>query len=411
MDSNTNNTPGIYRGGEKLKQLYEGHGVYNRRKAVKVPHRDGDRLLKLYIEPTSLCNLNCAMCFRKTWIDESFGNLSFENFRKIIEDPMFLSDTETVFFGGMGEPLIHPDIFRMIEMVKAAGKRVELITNGTSIRRELCERLVSLGIDMLWVSIDSFDPDGYKKIQVGSDFGTVVNNIESYNKAREGSDCGLGLTFVLMKSNILQLLAFEDFSDYVKADRVNLSNMIPNTLEMESETLAYQTILHEYTHPHRYGGKKSDNVALIRFMDEDLEANPGVEKLLDEYGGLLWKGQPLLRRADNCRFIDEGTCFVRWDGDVSPCMGLLHSAKTCLYKDFRTVMHFSYGNIAQTPLSVIWRQEDYVRFRKDVDEYDYAPCVSCGGCLKRLGNTEDCIGNYEPTCGACLWGQGVAQCP
>lgn len=385
--------------------------MYKLRKNTKIVHREGDRLKKLYIEPTSLCNLNCAMCFRKTWIDESFGNLSFEAFERILGDPMFFSDVETVFLGGMGEPLIHPDIFRMIERVRTLGKRVELITNGTSIKPDVCERLVSLGIDTLWVSIDSFDPDGYKKIQVGSDFGTVVSNIGAFNAAREGTQCRLGLTFVLMKSNILQLLAFEEFSGYVGADRVNFSNMIPNTPEMENETLAYQTILHEYTHPHRYGGKRSDDVALIRFLDEDLAANLGVEKLLDEYGGLLWKGAPLLRRADNCRFIDEGTCFVRWDGDVSPCMGLLHSAKTCLYKDYRTVMHYSFGNVSQTPLSEIWTQKSYADFRRKVDEYSFAPCVSCGGCLKRLGNLEDCIGNYEPACGACLWGQGVAQCP
>lgn len=385
--------------------------MYKLRKNPKVIHRDGDRLKKLYIEPTSLCNLNCAMCFRKTWIDESFGNLDFELFLKIMKDPMFAADVETVFFGGMGEPLIHPDIFRMIEKVKNAGKRVELITNGTSIRPEICEELVALGIDMLWVSIDSFDPEGYKRIQVGSDFGAVVNNISAYNRTRNGTSCGLGLTFVLMKSNILQLLAFEEFSDYVHADSVNFSNMIPNFPEMEEETLAYQTILHEYTHPYRYGGKKSDDVALIRFLEEDLTANPGVEKLLDEHGGLLWKGKPLLRRADNCRFIDEGTCFIRWDGDVSPCMGLLHSSKTCLYKDFRTVMHYSFGNLADTPLSEIWMLDSYAAFRKKVDDYSFAPCVSCGGCLKRLGNLEDCIGNYEPACGACLWGQGVAQCP
>lgn len=381
------------------------------RKNPKVIHREGDRLKKLYVEPTSLCNLNCAMCFRKTWIDEGFGNLDYALFQNMLKDPMFLEDIETVFFGGMGEPLIHPDIFRMIEDVKAAGKRVELITNGTSIRPEVCRRLVGLGIDTLWISIDSFDPEEYKMIQVGSDFGAVVSNIAAYNAAREGTACGLGLTFVLMKSNILQLLAFEEFSDYVRADSVNFSNMIPNSPEMEDETLAYQTILHEYTHPHRYGGKRSDYVALIRFLEEDLEENPGVENLIDEFGGLLWKGQPLLRREDNCRFVDEGTCFVRWDGDVSPCMSLLHSAKTCLYKDFRTVMHYSFGNIRQSSLSEIWNLEEYARFRKKVDEFSFAPCVSCGGCLKRLGSAEDCIGNSEPTCGACLWGQGVAQCP
>ena len=261
------------------------------------------------------------------------------------------------------------------------------------------------------MSIDSFDPDGYRTIQVGSDFGRVVDNILAFNSAREGTQTALGLTFVLMKSNILQLLEFEKFTDYVKADAVNLSNMLPSTPDMEDETLAYQTILHEYTHPHPYNGKRSDMAAMVRFLDEDIENNPGVEKLLDEYGGLLWKGQPIIRRRYNCRFVDEGTAFVRWDGEVCPCMALLHNTKSMLYREERTTMHHSFGNLADRSLTDIWRGEDYTSFRTRTDEFAYSPCVSCGGCLKRLSNEEDCIGSTGPVCGACLWGQGVIRCP
>jgi Predicted Fe-S oxidoreductases len=328
-----------------------------------------------------------------------------------MDDPLIEDETETVFFGGQGEPLIHPDIFEMISYVKSKGKRVELITNGTSIKEAVCQKLVSLGIDVLWVSIDSFDPDGYKEIQVGSDFGTVVNNIKTYNGLRQGTLCELGLTFVLMKSNILQLLEFEKFTDFISAEHVNLSNMIPNTPEMEEETLAYQTMLHEFAHPHPYGGKKSDSAALVRFLDEDIKNNPGIEKLIDEHGGILWKGQPLIRRRFNCRFVDEGTCFIRWDGSVAPCMALLHSASSMLYGEVRTTMHYSFGNVAESDISSIWNSNEYIAFRKRTDEFSYSPCMSCGGCLKRLTNTEDCIGAPEPVCGACLWGQGVAQCP
>ena len=377
----------------------------------KVNNRDGDKLKKLYFEPTSLCNLSCRMCFRKSWIDEHYGNMDFAVFKKAMDDPMVLANTDTVFFGGQGEPLIHPEIFSMISYAKNLGKRVELITNGTSINRDVCQKLIFLGLDTLWVSIDSFDPAGYEQIQVGSDFGAVVENILCYNSLRQGSPCELGLTFILMKSNILQLLEYEKFTDYIGADRVNISNMVPSSKEMESETLAYQTILHEYAFPHKYGGRKSDRVALVRFLDEDIADNPGVEKLIDEHGGILWKGEPLIRREENCRFIDEGTCFIKWDGNVSPCMELLHSSETYLYGEKRTVMHFSYGNLNDSTLSEIWNRDDYRSFRDRTDKFEYSPCTSCGGCLKRTSNKEDCIGSIEPVCGACLWGQGVAQCP
>ena len=41
----------------------------------------GDELRRLYLEPTSRCNLNCAMCFRKSWVDEQAGDMEEATFR------------------------------------------------------------------------------------------------------------------------------------------------------------------------------------------------------------------------------------------------------------------------------------------------------------------------------------------
>ena len=58
-----------------------------------------NELKKLYIEPTSKCNLNCKMCFRNTWIDEKLSDMDLETYKKAIDT---MPDTvETVFFSGM----------------------------------------------------------------------------------------------------------------------------------------------------------------------------------------------------------------------------------------------------------------------------------------------------------------------
>jgi len=41
-------------------------------------------LRKLYIEPTTKCNLNCKMCFRHTWFDEPFCDLSLEDYKQVL---------------------------------------------------------------------------------------------------------------------------------------------------------------------------------------------------------------------------------------------------------------------------------------------------------------------------------------
>lgn len=390
------------------------YAIINRNTFKELPDREPEAFpalpRRLYIEPSSLCNLNCEMCFRKSWINESYGNVDAGAVIRLMDEQIFSDGVETVFFGGMGEPLIHPEIMTLIRAARERGKKVELITNGTSLKRDIPEQLVALGVDKLWVSIDSFDPEGYEKIQVGSSFGQVVQNIEHFNAARKGTDTKLGLTFVLMKSNILQLTEFEHFTDFVAADDVNISNMIPNTLAMEAETLAYQTIFEDYIHPHYYD-KARTLVAMFRMTEDDLKDNPGIEKLLDRYRTLLWRGEPLLRRENSCKFITEGQCFVRWDGEVMPCMGMLHSANTCLHGTVRTVMSHSFGNIYEKSLTEIWNSPEYSHFRERVAAFNFAPCTTCGGCARRDGTADDCISSDGPVCGACLWGQGVARCP
>ena len=364
---------------------------------------------RLYVEPTSYCNLSCEMCFRKSWINEHFGNIQLDAVLRVMDEPIFES-VETVFFGGMGEPLIHPYIFEMIAAARERGKKVELITNGTSLRGDVPEKLVRLGVSTVWVSIDSFESGNYEKIQVGSSFGTVVKNMQLFNEARRGTDTKLGLTFVLMKSNILQLKDFERFTEFIGADEVNISNMIPNTPDMEPETLAYQTISEDYIHPHYYDKAKT-LVAMFRMTEDDLAENRGIEPLLDRYRALLWKGEPLLRKENSCKFITGGQCFIRWDGEVMPCMGLLHSAHTCLHGTVRTVMSHSFGNIYKSSFAEIWNSAAYTHFRERVAAFNFAPCTTCGGCERREGTADDCISSDGPVCGACLWGQGVARCP
>ena len=92
-------------------------------------------LRKLYIEPTTKCNLNCKMCFRHTWFDEPICDLSLEDYRRVLET--MPKTVETIFFGGMGEPLFHRDILTMIRLSAETGAEVELLTNGTLLTEQM----------------------------------------------------------------------------------------------------------------------------------------------------------------------------------------------------------------------------------------------------------------------------------
>jgi hypothetical protein len=69
------------------------------------------------------------------------------------------------------------------------------------------------------------------------------------------------------------------------------------------------------------------------------------------------------------------------------------------------------GNIAEHDLLDLWLEPEYVQYRERVHSFAFAPCTFCGGCELLDTNEEDCLGNTFPSCGGCLWAQGVIQCP
>ena len=376
-----------------------------------------DQIRKLYVEASSRCNLACKMCFRHSWIGERFGDLDPAVFLRVMDDPA-LSGTETVFFGGMGEPLVHPALAEMAALASSRGKKVELVTNGTLLSEEKARELLNAGVTRIWVSIDELY-ENYGKIQIGSDFGLVLGNLRAFNDLRRGTDVRLGMTAVVMRDNIASLRRIREFAERFEADDLNLSHIIPNRSEDIEQALwpmcdvaAIKAVTDTLDYSWRFEGfDLGTEIPMFKFSQRYRDLLFPDEKSLRDAEFFSWKGKPATRRENWCRFIEEGHCFIRWDGDVSPCMGLLHTADTYLGEHKRRIRHHSFGNVHEQSLVEIWNSGDYRGFRDRVHAFHFAPCLFCGGCELLEENKTDCIGSLAPTCGGCLWGQGFAVCP
>ena len=376
-----------------------------------------ESIRKLYIEVSSRCNLACKMCFRHSWIGEGFGDLDPTVFVRLMDDPA-VTACETVFFGGMGEPLVHPKLADMAALASELGKRAELVTNGTLLTEEQSRQLLKAGVSRIWVSIDELY-ENYGTIQVGSDFDLVLDNLKAFNRLRQGTDIRLGMTAVVMRDNIASLRRIREFAEHFGADDLNLSHIIPNREEDLEQALwpmcdvaAIKSVTDRIGYIWRFEGiDMGTEIPLFKFSRRYKDLLFPDEKSLQEAELFSWKGKPVTRRANWCRFIEEGHCFIRWDGDVSPCMGLLHTADTYLNDHKRRIRHHSFGNVFDQSLGEIWNSEEYCSFRRHVHEFRYAPCLFCGGCELLGENEADCVGSPAPTCGGCLWGQGFAVCP
>lgn len=375
-------------------------------------------LKKLYIEPTTKCNLNCKMCFRHTWFDESFCDLRLEDYRRALET--MPKTVETIFFGGMGEPLFHKDILTMVRLAAETGAQVELLTNGTLLGESMIHGLMEAGLNRIWISIDDLETDSSihansekeETVHSGHDHsGRVLSNIRLLNKIRQKalSSISLGITFVAMKSNAHQLAKLPFFIAQHLVDEVNVSNISP-TDEASQEEMLYTGLVNMYTGPGR--GSVLPTVRLPFFDMNVPEAADGVRSLMGKQNfDLYFNDQPVIRKAGYCKFVQEGMSFVRADGEVCPCMALLHNGYTWLNNVHRKITHCSFGNIKQTPLAEIWNSKAYKSFRRKFEDFEFASCIYCGHCELFSENKEDCIGNTHPACGGCLWAEGVLSCP
>lgn len=128
-------------------------------------HRPPQGLRKIYLEPTSLCNLHCSTCVRQDWRDPQ-GMMEMEAYEGLIRQLPELPKVETLHFGGYGEPLLHPEIERMLRMAKEAGRKTELITNGLLLDHSVAEKLVNARLDTLIFSVDGLSPETYEAIRI-----------------------------------------------------------------------------------------------------------------------------------------------------------------------------------------------------------------------------------------------------
>jgi MoaA/NifB/PqqE/SkfB family radical SAM enzyme len=393
--------------GAKIRIGANSNGLYLRH---PVTH-----LSKVYIEPTNRCNLTCVTCIRNCW-DEPLGEMSSEAFSRIVENLRSFSLPPNVLFGGLGEPLSHPNIVNMVRRIKKLGSSVELITNGMLLTKALSKQLIDAGLDMLWVSLDGATPESYKDVRLGAALPEVLANLQDFRHARWSTHYPvsldlllqpqLGIVFVAMKRNIADLPAVISLANRMGALHFLVTNVLPYTPEMQDEVL-YTRALSDAVY---------SSAPLLRSLDfPKMDINPMTREAFYQTmrgdHSLTIAGGSLDERNNQCPFIEKGSLSIRWDGEVSPCLALMHDHKAYVHGYERALKRHSVGNVLEQSIGDIWNKPEYISFRKRIQEFDFSPCVLCGGCELFESNQEDCIGSPVPACGGCLWAQGIIQCP
>ncbi|HEX2032099.1 MAG TPA: radical SAM protein [Actinomycetota bacterium] len=158
-------------------------------------------------EVTGACNLRCRMCLVRYQppINKIQGSLPFELFRRVVDA---IPGLRKITLQGLGEPLLAPDLFAMIEYVKPRGIRMGFNTNATLLTRDRAERLVDGQLSWLHFSLDGATASTFEGVRDGASFDRVRRNIEGLvevMRERGTRTPRLELVFVAMRRNVHEL--------------------------------------------------------------------------------------------------------------------------------------------------------------------------------------------------------------
>ena len=145
------------------------------------------------------CNLRCPMCLmslpseRRKNYGQAGRELSASQVIELIKSGA-QDGQKAMGFGGLWEPLLEPDLPEIVGQARQAGLvDVMFNTNGLLLTEKTGKALIEAGLTRLMISLDAASAEVYDKVRVGSDYKTVVANIENFMSLRRSMGRALPL--------------------------------------------------------------------------------------------------------------------------------------------------------------------------------------------------------------------------
>jgi radical SAM protein with 4Fe4S-binding SPASM domain len=317
---------------------------------------------EIQVEVTGACNLRCAMCLvsYRPALSRRSGAMDLESFRELVDQ---LPELEQVTMQGLGEPLLAPDFFPMLEYLAGRGIRMGFNTNGTLLTRDRAERLVELGVDWIHVSLDGAEAETYEAIRARSSFQRVRDNVRGLVEAkrRAGTEKPeLELVFVAMRRNVDELPQLVRLAADWGVGRVWVQNLSHSFSDTDPSG--------EYREIREY----AEGEALWAEPNPEAEAVfERAARLAEDLGVVLRLPrleEPELRReagTPGCHWPFEAA-YVTHDLKVQPCCAVMGADRAVL------------GDLGSTDFEAVWRSGAYRDFRARL--LDGQPPEVCRGC-------------------------------
>lgn len=306
------------------------------------------RLTDLFFELTDACNLTCLHCGSSASpCNRTY--LPFSDIRSVLDQVAAAYPPEDIMICLTGgEPLLHPDFFRIAQHSTRLGFSCGITTNGTLITREIAQKIADAGIYSVTVSLDGLeDTHDWFRNQPGA-FRRAVAGIRNLRELQKNRPL-LQTTTVVHKKNIHQLDAQLELMAELKVDSWRVINLEPIGRALEHQDLLLD---------------REEHKKLLRFIREKrYDLNIPMEVT---YGCSHYLPTEYERTVRDHYFLcgsGISVASILCNGDIYSCL------------DIQRRPELIQGNIRTHNFVDVW-ENGFEAFRKDRT----AHCSDCAGC-------------------------------
>ena len=297
----------------------------------------------IQIEATSKCNLRCPGCSHSREA-ESGQHLSLDQLQEILDILPF--PPKHVILSGVGEPLLNPHFFSLVDLLAERGTSCHFFTNGTLLSPKACEAIVRRqNIISLTISGDGAEETTFENLRLGAHFESWKRSVRGLTERAkdERPELRIGMNTVISRQNINELgdiirlaadLGFRvvHFLDPIPVDEITAAN-VPS--EIEFTAIDFKELS---------GLGRSLGLAVSWQIRRGARSSAVIQRCLHP-----WK-----------------TIFIRANGNVQPCMALFGTEKAAVM-----------GNIFQEDFQDIWNGERYREYRRAKKRGTNSLCRVC----------------------------------
>jgi len=232
-------------------------------------HHDCDQCSDPHIalvEVTNQCNLNCPICIAGSNSKKPYY-VSLDQFDSMLDRLIESNSTKEIHFQG-GEPTLHPEFFKLIELAQEKGiVTTRISTNGVIISKDkkFVEKLQDFNV-VVHLQFDGFDDQIYKKLRGKQLYETKLKAIENLNKydiptilaptiVKDANDheamkiINLGLDYENIVGITFHLVAYAGHNKHdPPTDRMTMPDMIKRIVEDSGNLISKEDVVRNTWH-------------------------------------------------------------------------------------------------------------------------------------------------------------------